>query len=65
MDVFQLRDCVVDEYAGYIRSFVTIQDDRIREKVESGMAGGLLWPEPPKHEISYIGGPTSRGTTRV
>lgn len=46
MDVFQLRDHVVDEYADYICSFVTIRDERIREKVETELSSGLLWPEP-------------------
>lgn len=46
MDVFQLRDQVVEEYSEYIRSFVTIRDDRIRDKVEAELESGLLWPEP-------------------
>lgn len=46
MDVFNFRDQVVDEYADYIRSFVTIHDDRIRDKVVEELNTGLLWPEP-------------------
>ncbi len=46
MDVFDLRNEVVQEYAEYIRSFVTIQDTRIRTKIEQELASGLLWPEP-------------------
>jgi len=43
MDVFHLRDRVVQEYADYIRSFVTIRDERIRENVEEGFR-----PPPPR-----------------
>ena len=46
MDVFHLRNTVIDEYADYIKSFVTIRDDDIRSKVEEEFGSGLLWPEP-------------------
>ncbi|MEC7523853.1 MAG: DEAD/DEAH box helicase [Myxococcota bacterium] len=46
MDVFDLRDKVVRDYGSYVRSFLEIRDDRIREYVEREMDGGYLWPEP-------------------
>ena len=46
MDVFSLRDRLVEEYSDYIRSFIQISDDRIREKVRQELESGALWPEP-------------------
>lgn len=46
MDVFELRHRVIDEYANYVGSFVTIRDDRIRDHVDQQMASGILWPQP-------------------
>lgn len=44
--VFDLRDRLVEEYAAYTRSFVTISDERIRAHVDRELKAGLLWPEP-------------------
>ena len=44
MDVFELRERLVDDYADYTRSFVDIRDERIREHVDRELAEGLLWP---------------------
>lgn len=46
MDVFALRDRVVDDYARYVQSFVRIRDERLRQFVDQEMAGGALWPDP-------------------
>ncbi|MCK5849939.1 MAG: DEAD/DEAH box helicase [Kiritimatiellae bacterium] len=46
MDVFGLRDKLVTNYSGYVRSFVSIQDARISERVNTALDSGLLWPEP-------------------
>ena len=46
MDVFELRNNLVSDYESYIRSFISIQDERIREKVEKELREGLLWPDP-------------------
>ena len=46
MDVFNLRNDVVQNYGDYIKSFITIRDERIRSHVESELAEGSLWPEP-------------------
>jgi len=46
MDVFRLRDAVIGDYERFIRGFLHVRDDRIRETVEQTLAEGLLWPEP-------------------
>jgi ATP-dependent helicase YprA (DUF1998 family) len=46
VDVFDLRNDVVRDYAEYVQSFVTIADRRIRDAVRQEFASGLLWPEP-------------------
>ncbi len=45
LDVFQLRERVVDEYRGYVSSFVQILDGRIRDFVNLRLDEGELWPE--------------------
>ena len=46
MNVFQLRDTLISDYAAYIQSFVTIADKRIDAVVTQEMQAGALWPEP-------------------
>ncbi len=46
LDVFQLRDRVVDEYQGYVESFIKIRDERIDGHVRASLKGGALWPDP-------------------
>lgn len=46
MDVFELHQHVIDDYAAYTRSFIRISDDTIAAKVEEEVSKGLLWPEP-------------------
>jgi len=46
MDVFELRDRVVNDYAAYIRSFLRIADPDIKEWVEERLEEGRLWPDP-------------------
>jgi len=46
MNVFELRKRLVAEYADYVRSFIYIQDPRIRALVDCEMEEGLLWPDP-------------------
>ncbi|HYK89191.1 MAG TPA: DEAD/DEAH box helicase [Acidobacteriota bacterium] len=46
MDVFQLRDRLITDYASYISSFIQIRDERIKEQVDHSLGDGLLWPEP-------------------
>jgi superfamily II DNA/RNA helicase len=47
LDVFKLREQLVNDYRHYAQSFLTIKDDRIRAYVERELDEGLLWPDPP------------------
>ena len=46
MNVFDLRDCVVTDYASYIKSFINIADPEISRTVHSALTDGKLWPDP-------------------
>ena len=46
MDVFKLRDRLVEDYASYTRSFIKIADPRIQRKVDKELGAGAFWPEP-------------------
>ncbi len=46
MDVFALRNRVIDDYREYITSFMSIRDPRIQAEVDENIDNGLLWPEP-------------------
>ena len=46
MDVFDLRDHLIGDYREYVSSFITVRDDRIREKVDAWFTQGRLWPDP-------------------
>jgi hypothetical protein len=46
VDVFHLRDQLVEDYREYVESFIRIKDERIRGTVEDAIEGGLLWPAP-------------------
>jgi len=46
MDIFDLRDRLVADYASYTRSFIKIADPRISARVESDLNAGAFWPEP-------------------
>jgi hypothetical protein len=46
MNVFELRDRLVGDYASYTRSFIKIADPRISERVDSALNAGAFWPEP-------------------
>ncbi len=59
MDVFALRDRVVDDYKRYIESFVRIRDKRIDEFVRQQFESGTLWPDPILQlNPAYEPGPT-------
>jgi len=46
MDIFGIHESVVDEYRRYVRSFLTIADDKIRTKVEDELLNrGGVCPE--------------------
>jgi ATP-dependent helicase YprA (DUF1998 family) len=46
LDVFELRNCLVEDYGSYVRSFIRIKDARIEEEVKESLDEGLLWPDP-------------------
>ena len=46
MDVFGLRERLVEDYEEYTRSFIAVRDTRVSETVDAELEGGLLWPEP-------------------
>lgn len=46
MEVFNLRNTLIGDYATYIKSFFTIQDERIDVKVQEEMRQGVPWPDP-------------------
>lgn len=45
MDVFNLRNHLIDDYRSYVDSFITISDDRVKALVEKELTEGILWPE--------------------
>ncbi len=58
MNVFELRNQVIEDHASYIRSFVEIRDARIRDLVERELSAGFLWPQPlvqlHRHQVDGI-----------
>ncbi|MCI0720513.1 MAG: DEAD/DEAH box helicase, partial [Acidobacteria bacterium] len=59
MDVFALRDRVVDDYKRYIESFVRIRDKGIDQFVRQQFESGALWPDPILQlNPAYEPGPT-------
>jgi ATP-dependent helicase YprA (DUF1998 family)/very-short-patch-repair endonuclease len=46
VNVFDLRDRLVSDYASYTRSFIKIADPRVRAAVDGALNAGTFWPEP-------------------
>ncbi len=46
MDVFDLRNSLIQDYYEYISSFIQIKDQRILDYVANSLEQGLLWPPP-------------------
>ncbi|MGV7254589.1 DEAD/DEAH box helicase [Mycobacterium kansasii] len=46
MDTFGVLDQVLDDYESFVKGFLDIQDDRVRNMVEAEIEDGLLWPQP-------------------
>jgi len=46
MNVFDLRQRLVSDYARYTKSFIKIADPTILAKVDSELDAGAFWPEP-------------------
>ena len=45
MDIFALRNHVVDDYRHYVESFLRIRDDQIAGFVHEQLDAGALWPD--------------------
>ena len=57
MDSFRIHGRMIDDYRGYIESFINIRDDEICAVVDKALSEGRLWPEPliqlnPSYEIT-------------
>lgn len=46
MDVFNLRQTVIHDYAEYVRSFVQIRNPDLKSFVNQGLSDQALWPQP-------------------
>ena len=46
MDVFRLRDTIIDRYSDFVTSFVRIKDPVLRDFVDRHIESESLWPEP-------------------
>ena len=46
MDAFGVRNRVIGDYESFVKSFMDIADPRVKEKVDSEISDGLLWPQP-------------------
>ena len=46
MDIFHVRDRLVEDYREFTGSFVDIHDKAIRDHVAERMANGYQWPDP-------------------
>ncbi len=46
MDVFELRDKLIDDYSSFINGFIHIKNDNIKKLVVDELKNGILWPNP-------------------
>ena len=63
MDVFNLRQTVIHDYAEYVRSFVKIRNPDLKSFVDQGLSDQALWPQPliQMNPSFAAGGSGSRG----
>ena len=45
MNVFELRNRLVDDYSSYVHSCTRIKGSRIEQQVGQSLDEGLLWPD--------------------
>lgn len=45
MNIFALRNRVLQDYHRYVKSFLNIRDQHIRKFVHDQLESGYLWPE--------------------
>ncbi|NBO30979.1 MAG: DEAD/DEAH box helicase [Cyanobacteria bacterium WB6_1B_304] len=46
LDIFNLRDSILNNYRDYINSFLNIRDTRVYDFVQKELNKGELWPDP-------------------
>ncbi len=46
MNIFDFRDALTHDYAEYVRSFIRVGTDDVRDTVDEALDNQLLWPEP-------------------
>jgi len=46
IDIFNIHKNIMDNYKHFVRSFVNIKNERIKDFVDSGIDEGKFWPEP-------------------
>jgi ATP-dependent helicase YprA (DUF1998 family) len=46
MNIFNLRDSVINDYHQYVESFLNIRDERIMDFVSNELSKGVLWSDP-------------------
>lgn len=46
IDIFNIHRNIMDSYKHFVRSFVNIKNERIKNFVEAGINEGKFWPEP-------------------
>ncbi|MEW5979782.1 MAG: DEAD/DEAH box helicase [Acidobacteriota bacterium] len=46
MNVFSYRNQIIEDYIGYVSSFISIAQPRLRSFVNQCFASGSLWPDP-------------------
>jgi ATP-dependent helicase YprA (DUF1998 family) len=46
MNVFNFRNRIIEDYSGYVSSFISIAQSRLRHFVDRCFASGSLWPDP-------------------
>ena len=46
MEVFALRDRIIDDFRQYVESFLQIADSRVSDFVQGHIRAGALWPDP-------------------
>ena len=46
LDIFNLRDSILNDYRDYINSFLSIKDPKVYDFVQQELDKGELWPDP-------------------
>jgi len=46
MNVFNFRNQIIQDYSGYVSSFISIAQPRLKDFVDGCFKSGSLWPDP-------------------